>query len=282
MGKRDMGLLRMGRSVSSSPSAYYDSDVLYLPARLAEALERYSEERALVDDDHQMTEEDLQSLNQYLNEIHDSDPIRQISGIPRLGRHARSTDEVEKNEHERALPRLGLKQALAKLAARTAPLPRIGYRETMLEEEERALPRLGLREEVDFQRALPRLGLREKLPRIGYRDEEEVERALPRLGVREDIYTGRAVPLPRLGLKSIERAVPLPRLGVRDLENQVDKKAMGMLRMGRSDGSEPDEEETVKRGVSMLRMGKKAMGMLRMGRSDGSEEDVEKRAMGMS
>nr|QUP52019.1 myomodulin [Urechis unicinctus] len=181
-----------------------------------------------------------------------------------LGRHKRSIDDDSEVKNE---------------VKRAAPLPRLGLRDNELDEDERAapLPRLGM-----YYRAAP-------LPRLGFRDLDEEERAapLPRLGLRDEEEDGysfddRAAPLPRLGF----RAAPLPRLGFRD----VDKKAVNMLRMGRS-GVNDGETSEVKRAMSMLRMGKRPMSMLRMGKRPMSmlrmgkrsfeDEVVAKRPMSM-
>jgi len=204
-------------------------------------------------------------MREYRRELNDESARQVFAKIPRVGRSRRSVGEQE--------PQAG-------------PLPRMGYRDADFTAEERRaapLPRLGL-----AARAAP-------LPRLGLFTRAA---PLPRLG----LFT-RAAPLPRLGLRQEDgendddndiywkddndndnesddvitnemRAAPLPRLGL------IDKKAVGMLRMGR-DSSSDDTKRAMsmlrmgKRALSMLRMGKRPVRMLRMGRA------AERRALGM-
>jgi len=90
------------------------------------------------------------------------------------------------------------------------------------------------------------------------------------------------------GSTDAKRAMSMLRMGRSSADEAAVKKAMGMLRMGRASGNRliagmpfaDDEIAPSKRKMSMLRMGR-AMGMLRMGRAAAAAGDNEKRAMSM-
>jgi len=89
------------------------------------------------------------------------------------------------------------------------------------------------------------------------------------------------------GSTDAKRAMSMLRMGRSSADEAAVKKAMGMLRMGRASGRliagmpfADDEIAPSKRKMSMLRMGR-AMGMLRMGRAAAAAGDNEKRAMSM-
>jgi len=101
-----------------------------------------------------------------------------------------------------------------------------------------------------------------------------------------DTDVKRAMGMLRMGRSSaaddvaVKKAMGMLRMGRSSTADAADKRAMGMLRMGRSF---EDGENTSKRKMSMLRMGR-AMGMLRMGRPSAAEtadNDDNKRAMSM-
>lgn len=212
----------------------------------------------------------LGEYEEYLNEIRRElgDETRQIYTYPRVGRYAgRQRRSVDDNDHE-TIDSLDSSAAGHQESKRS--LPRFGYRDI-------PFPRLGERmlaagrgdDDDDEERSIP-------FPRLGFRrqlenelNKQQEERALPRYGLRDVTAVGGE-----------KRAMGMLRMGKRDMEDSAElaesKRAMGMLRMGRSMG--------------MLRMGKRAgMSMLRMGRSMGAAEEgvagdeaqQQKRAMGM-
>ena len=284
MGKRPLGLLRMGRSAPLSPDYFTDADFderqLVQVPRVGKDIDIYPHRGSRSPPFPRVGDERLRRyLDEYRRLVNAND-YDQVLTTPRVGRRVRSTDSipihlVELHQRAAPLPRLGLRELLDHLSESAAPLPRLGLR--VEDEEERAAP-------------FPRLGLRQN----EYDEENENE-----------IENERAVPLPRLGDRDADRAAPFPRFGERELDEKammragrsgnsdpamekrpmsmlrMGKRAMSMLRMGKRDLEEGTAAAEDKRGMSMLRMGKKSMGMLRMGRSEYSNPEEEKRAMGM-
>ena len=118
---------------------------------------------------------------------------------------------------------------------------------------------------------LPRLGVRDEFPLAKYMFERQA--SLPRVG---QLLMSRSLNDIDDAKDEYSRAL-LPRFGLRSLE---DKRAMGMLRMGKR----ADQMRMI-RGMNMLRMGKRgSMSMLRMGRSamDGADEAATSKRAGMS
>ena len=195
---------------------------------------------------------------EYTNEIRRElgDEPRQIYTIPRAGRF------IGGGRQRRSIDDVSIEDALT--------------------ENKRSSPRLGTRSNLP----LPRLGMYQRSLNDLYNknsndeDDEDLSILMPRLGYRAlagdvNSYKDSLQRLGLLGEKDVvddKRAMGMLRMGKREPE-QLDKRAMGMLRMGRAMG--------------MLRMGKRSgMSMLRMGRSmdaNSAEEEAEehKRAMGM-